>query len=165
MEIKHCLRCEKDWCFRGKGRPLRCGKCKSPYWDKERINEVSENHGSRSRSEKISRPAVKSERNVPEVGRVELAKLPQGVRVASSFESGPDAGAGGDAETVNLRVVGRECVGEGRRKASLAVVIPQSAEAPRSLPRANREFESPPDPTSIPVAISAWKCKCGCGLK
>lgn len=43
--------------------------------------------------------------------------------------------------------MGRECVGEERRKASLAVVIPQSAEAPRSPSRANREFESPPDPT------------------
>ena len=23
MEIKHCKRCDRDWCFRGKGRPLR----------------------------------------------------------------------------------------------------------------------------------------------
>ena len=80
MEIKHCLRCGEQWCYRGVGRPIRCGKCKSPYWDRE-------------------------------------------------------------------KVVGRECVGEERRKASLAVVIPQSAEAPRSPSRANREFESPPDPT------------------
>lgn len=35
MEIKHCCRCGKDWCFRGDGRPLRCGKCKSPYWDRQ----------------------------------------------------------------------------------------------------------------------------------
>ena len=33
VEIKHCKRCECDWCFRGAGRPLRCGKCKTPYWD------------------------------------------------------------------------------------------------------------------------------------
>lgn len=39
MEIKWCKRCGKDWCFRGEGRPLRCGKCKSPYWDQEKINE------------------------------------------------------------------------------------------------------------------------------
>jgi len=36
MEIKHCKRCNEDWCFRGTGRPIRCGKCKSPYWDKDR---------------------------------------------------------------------------------------------------------------------------------
>lgn len=34
MEIKFCLRCNRDWCFRKTGRPLRCGKCGSPYWDK-----------------------------------------------------------------------------------------------------------------------------------
>ena len=36
MEIKHCAACGQDWCFRGTGRPLRCGKCKSPYWDRGR---------------------------------------------------------------------------------------------------------------------------------
>ena len=36
MEIKHCERCGGDWCYRGTGRPLRCGKCKSPYWDRPR---------------------------------------------------------------------------------------------------------------------------------
>ena len=33
VEIKHCKACGKEWCFRGSGRALRCGKCKSPYWD------------------------------------------------------------------------------------------------------------------------------------
>lgn len=33
MQIKHCLRCDEDWCYRGTGAPLRCGKCKSPYWN------------------------------------------------------------------------------------------------------------------------------------
>lgn len=36
MEIKHCKRCGQPWCYRGEGRPLRCGKCKSPYWDRPR---------------------------------------------------------------------------------------------------------------------------------
>ena len=36
VEIKHCLRCGEPWCYRGEGRPLRCGKCKSPYWDRPR---------------------------------------------------------------------------------------------------------------------------------
>ena len=89
LEIKTCKRCEKDWCYHGTGRPRRCGKCKSPYWDKERI-------------------------------------------------------------------AGRECVGEDRRKSALAVVIPQSAEAPRSLPRANREFDSPSDPTKISGVTSGF---------
>ena len=38
MEIKHCKRCNRDWCFRGTGRPLRCGKCKTPYWDLEAVD-------------------------------------------------------------------------------------------------------------------------------
>ena len=38
MEIKTCKRCGEPWCFHGTGRPIRCGKCKSPYWDRERIN-------------------------------------------------------------------------------------------------------------------------------
>ena len=33
MEIKHCVRCNRDWRFGGEGRPRCCGKCKSPYWD------------------------------------------------------------------------------------------------------------------------------------
>lgn len=40
MEIKNCKRCGSQWCFRGSGRPVRCGKCKSPYWDRERQGEV-----------------------------------------------------------------------------------------------------------------------------
>ena len=36
MEIKVCVRCGKEWCYRGIGRPVRCGKCKSPYWDREK---------------------------------------------------------------------------------------------------------------------------------
>lgn len=39
MEIKHCERCGEDWCFRGSGRPIRCGRCKSPYWDRPRDGE------------------------------------------------------------------------------------------------------------------------------
>lgn len=38
MEIKHCVRCEKDWTYRGTGRPIRCGQCRSPYWDRERTH-------------------------------------------------------------------------------------------------------------------------------
>ena len=33
MTIKTCLRCEKSWCYRGAGTPLRCGKCGTPYWN------------------------------------------------------------------------------------------------------------------------------------
>jgi DNA-directed RNA polymerase subunit RPC12/RpoP len=40
MTIYSCKRCGRDWCFRGTGKPLRCGECKSPYWDKERVNSI-----------------------------------------------------------------------------------------------------------------------------
>jgi len=32
-----CLRCGQTWESLNP-HPLRCGKCKSPYWDKRRIN-------------------------------------------------------------------------------------------------------------------------------
>ena len=40
MELKTCKRCGEVWFFHGSGRPLRCGKCKSPYWDRERRDEA-----------------------------------------------------------------------------------------------------------------------------
>ncbi len=36
MDGWHCKRCGHDWTPRKEGRPIRCGKCKSPYWDQER---------------------------------------------------------------------------------------------------------------------------------
>ena len=38
VQINGCRRCGSQWCYRGEGRALRCGKCGSPYWDKERLN-------------------------------------------------------------------------------------------------------------------------------
>ena len=43
MEIRHCKRCGGDWCYHGVGRPLRCGKCKSPYWDRPRKETTPHN--------------------------------------------------------------------------------------------------------------------------
>ena len=40
MAIYECKRCGEPWCFHGTGRPIRCGKCKSPYWDRERQDAV-----------------------------------------------------------------------------------------------------------------------------
>src|ERR1017187_7028487 len=39
-KIFACLACKREWCYRGVGRPKRCGKCKSPYWDKERVYAI-----------------------------------------------------------------------------------------------------------------------------
>lgn len=38
VQINRCKRCNRDWCFRGAGHALRCGKCGSPYWDREARN-------------------------------------------------------------------------------------------------------------------------------
>jgi len=32
-----CKRCGHEWPSKSK-KPLRCGKCKSPYWDREKAN-------------------------------------------------------------------------------------------------------------------------------
>lgn len=34
-----CGRCQYTWLPRFERRPTICPKCKSPYWDKERIRE------------------------------------------------------------------------------------------------------------------------------
>ena len=36
IEINKCKRCGHEWANRGGKKPLRCGKCKTPYWDRER---------------------------------------------------------------------------------------------------------------------------------
>ncbi len=35
IHIHKCLRCGHEWASKDI-RPLRCGKCKSPYWDKKK---------------------------------------------------------------------------------------------------------------------------------
>jgi len=37
-----CLRCKHEWIPRTKidERPITCPKCKSPYWDKEKSQQV-----------------------------------------------------------------------------------------------------------------------------
>lgn len=40
VEVKHCKQCDRDWNYRGGPEPIRCGKCKSPYWDRDRRTEV-----------------------------------------------------------------------------------------------------------------------------
>jgi predicted Zn-ribbon and HTH transcriptional regulator len=37
-----CKVCGHEWYPRGPGKPLRCSKCKSPYWNKPRDKKVSE---------------------------------------------------------------------------------------------------------------------------
>lgn len=33
--VHKCLRCGYDWASRNP-HPIRCAKCKTPYWDKEK---------------------------------------------------------------------------------------------------------------------------------
>lgn len=70
MEILICKRCGEVWCYRGTGRALRCGKCKSPYWDRERVSETGNisrrqiDSGDRSksgRSDRVHLPTMRIE--------------------------------------------------------------------------------------------------------
>ncbi len=36
-----CERCGHNWLPKTENRPVCCGKCKSPYWDKPRKNNSS----------------------------------------------------------------------------------------------------------------------------
>ena len=39
--MRICLRCGHNWRPRKDDPPVQCPKCRSPYWDRERINEMS----------------------------------------------------------------------------------------------------------------------------
>jgi DNA-directed RNA polymerase subunit RPC12/RpoP len=95
VQFNHCLRCGKDWAFRGTGRALRCGQCGSPYWDRERVRGFSK------RSEV---PGADSEQRIPASGlRVPKVSLPVApVRgPAKSLSALQGSGVGrSDAETI-----------------------------------------------------------------
>jgi hypothetical protein len=38
---RKCLRCGHEWYPKVPGTPLRCGKCKTPYWDTPPTNEFA----------------------------------------------------------------------------------------------------------------------------
>lgn len=33
-----CERCGNKWVARSEARPMTCPKCRSPYWDRKRVN-------------------------------------------------------------------------------------------------------------------------------
>ncbi len=78
MVIQHCLRCNEDWCYYGDGRALRCGKCKSPYWDMDRIRpkreENVDGHIGIRRSRGVTSGAVERGGNVSTVPILSKAK-------------------------------------------------------------------------------------------
>jgi predicted Zn-ribbon and HTH transcriptional regulator len=107
MAIYDCKRCGSEWCYRGTGRALRCGRCKSPYWDRVRGKAVGDEVRPDTRGDAIGE-------EVRDGGRVVAGgKRPQGiygdhrkaVRGVAAVEPGPDAGAGGDAKTVKRSVI------------------------------------------------------------
>lgn len=40
--VYHCRNCDHYWMPRKPGRPGRCPKCDSTYWDKPRYSELAE---------------------------------------------------------------------------------------------------------------------------
>jgi hypothetical protein len=84
------------------GTPVQCPRCRSPYWDRERLNgEGRDNKGS-GREGAVVRSArrdadrrVEARRDVPDNGN-------KAQRVSSAPQHGPDESAGGDEEAVKL---------------------------------------------------------------
>ena len=78
---------------------MRCGKCKSPYWDRERVNEGVENRVGASRGVAVrgsGDEVVKVERPAKPVVRV-------GVELAvETVEHGFDSRPGGNEEAIDL---------------------------------------------------------------
>lgn len=42
----HCKRCPHSWWPRSPERPIKCPKCGSPYWDRERIKRPASSNQS-----------------------------------------------------------------------------------------------------------------------
>jgi DNA-directed RNA polymerase subunit RPC12/RpoP len=36
VTIYKCSACDHEWQSRGGAKPLRCARCKSPYWDRKK---------------------------------------------------------------------------------------------------------------------------------
>ncbi len=42
MKRYKCTRCLHSWYPRTENKPKVCPKCKSPYWDRERVNKTGQ---------------------------------------------------------------------------------------------------------------------------
>src|SRR5580693_1396137 len=42
VKVWQCKRCNSEWAGRGEGKPVRCARCGSPYWDRERVAKKSD---------------------------------------------------------------------------------------------------------------------------
>lgn len=40
VTVYHCARCRHEWLPRSERRPEICPRCKSPYWDRERMGVI-----------------------------------------------------------------------------------------------------------------------------
>lgn len=65
MELKTCKRCGEMWCFHGTGKPIRCGKCKSPYWDRERRDAEGDEGSGRQGTRRAGIPGIEVVRGQP----------------------------------------------------------------------------------------------------
>ena len=101
MKIEHCERCNEDWCYRGNGRAIRCGKCKSPYWDRPysdrsvgRIPVGGEHGGSATVSEVRERVGKDADGEVVVPGVSKAVGIAQGLEpLVVSAKAGASAGS------------------------------------------------------------------------
>lgn len=103
MTIFTCKACGMEWCFRGVGSPLRCGKCKSPYWDRERVNEGGGDKGGGGDGAVVHLGGGGRHSAVEGQGKpVPSGRGDEGVGSVAADEHGSDEGAGKDAEAVAM---------------------------------------------------------------
>ena len=107
MKIEHCERCGEDWCYRGKGRAIRCGKCKSPYWDRERVNEATTQKSGSGRHGEVDGGDVRGQEfrgdrgnRVADIGNRDRSNDDERRTEDGNRLAGKEVG--GDAEAVNL---------------------------------------------------------------
>lgn len=97
MKILECCRCGQEWASRSES-PYRCGKCKSPYWDRPRNNANVEDRSGKTGSSEVRGPGHQT------VKAVRRAKQPVrvgGLRGVEKGQYGSDAGSGRDEKAVD----------------------------------------------------------------
>jgi DNA-directed RNA polymerase subunit RPC12/RpoP len=97
--MRICLRCGHNWRPRKDDPPVQCPRCRSPYWDRERVNAGGENSTSDQRSATVSGPRkYGGQKSGSQQIRVE--QLPGVGGISAPVEHGFDEGAGGDKEAI-----------------------------------------------------------------
>ena len=164
--ILRCLRCNREWCSRSDD-PRRCGKCKSPYWDREKVlDEASVSVESRGVYDSSGREGSKAKIKTrqkggggSEVDR-DTGERYSGSGVAVEVATGKEEGTGGASQEPELEAVEPELSDEDIPAAEELESTGERSHIPwntkgtamlEAILRASKAQEKPEDQPDVPV--------------